>query len=78
LCYWHPYCGLFAVGYATMSRYGTNVGACYPFVANGVGKSVRAAVSYVTVLAYSAIRTNINGLFGRSAARYVFALGRVG
>jgi hypothetical protein len=73
-----PVLRLFAVGHATMSRYNTNADAFYPFVANGIGKPVGTAVSYVTSLAYSAIRTSIYGLFGRSVARYFFAFSRVG
>jgi hypothetical protein len=66
------------VCYATMSRYNTNADAFHPFVANGIGKPVGTAVSYVTSLAYGAIRTSIYGLFGRSVARYFFAFSRVG
>jgi hypothetical protein len=61
-----------------MSRYNTNADAFHPFVANGIGKPVGTAVSYVTSLAYGAIRTSIYGLYGRSVARYFFPFSRVG
>jgi amino acid transporter len=58
-----PVLALFAVGYTAMSRYVTNAGALYPYVAHGIGRSAGTAVAYVTVLAYSAVQTGVFGLF---------------
>jgi amino acid transporter len=66
-----PVLALFAVGYAAMSRYVTNAGAFYPYVAHGIGRSAGAAVSYVTVFSYSVIQAGIYGLFGRSVATWL-------
>jgi amino acid transporter len=69
-----PVLALFAAGYAAMSRHITNAGAFYPFVSHGIGRSAGAAVSYVTVLAYSAIQLGIYGLFGLSASTWLAAV----
>jgi len=66
-----PVLALFAVGYAAMSRYITNAGAFYPYVANGIGKSTGAAVSFVTLVAYNAIQTSVYGLFGWSVSEWL-------
>jgi amino acid transporter len=66
-----PVLALFAVGYAAMSRYVTNAGALYPYVAHGIGRSAGTAVAYVTVLAYSAVQTGVFGLFGLSASTWL-------
>lgn len=63
-----PVLALFGVGYAAMSRYITNAGAFYPYVAHGIGRSAGTAVAYVTVLAYSSIQTGVFGLFGLSVS----------
>jgi len=73
-----PVLALFAVGYAAMSRYVTNAGAFYPYVANGIGGSPAVAVSFVTIVAYSAIQISIYGMFGWSVsnwARELFGIG---
>ncbi|MEV6877869.1 APC family permease [Amycolatopsis sp. NPDC051128] len=69
-----PVLGLFTVGYAAMSRYVTNAGAFYPYVSHGIGRSAGAGVSYVTVLAYSAIQFAIYGLFGLSVSTWLGAV----
>lgn len=66
-----PVLCLFAVGYAAMSRYITNAGAFYPYVANGIGKSTGAGVSFVTLVAYNAIQISIYGLFGWSVSAWL-------
>jgi amino acid transporter len=55
---------LFAVGYAAMSRYVSNAGAFYAYLANGLGKSTGVAGSFVALVAYSAIKVGLYGLFG--------------
>ena len=66
-----PVLALFAVGYAAMSRYITNAGAFYPYVAHGIGRSAGTAVAYVTVLAYSSIQVGVFGLFGLSVSTWL-------
>jgi amino acid transporter len=69
-----PVLALFAVGYAAMSRYITNAGAFYPYVAHGIGRSAGTAVSYVTVVAYSSIQLGIYGIFGLSVSTWLGTL----
>lgn len=69
-----PVLALFAVGYAAMSRYVTNAGAFYPYVAHGIGRSAGAGVAYVTVLAYSSIQVGVYGLFGLSLSTWLDAV----
>ncbi|WP_340684160.1 APC family permease [Amycolatopsis coloradensis] len=69
-----PILGLFAVGYAAMSRYITNAGAFYPYVANGVGKSTGAGIAFVTLISYNAIQISIYGLFGWSVSTWLGTL----
>ncbi|MFE0024674.1 APC family permease [Amycolatopsis sp. NPDC059021] len=66
-----PILALFAVGYAAMSRYITNAGAFYPYVANGIGKSSGTAIAFVTLIAYNAIQISIYGLFGWSVSNWL-------
>jgi amino acid transporter len=66
-----PVLALFAVGYAAMSRYITNAGAFYPYVAHGIGRSAGTAVAYLTVLAYSSIQAGVFGLFGLSVSTWL-------
>ena len=69
-----PVLALFAVGYAAMSRYITNAGAFYPYVANGIGKSTGTAVSFLTLLAYNSIQIAVHGLFGWSISNWLEAM----
>lgn len=69
-----PVLALFAAGYAAMSRYITNAGAFYPYVAHGIGKSAGTGVAYVTVVAYSSVQFGIYGIFGLSVSRWLDAL----
>ena len=54
----------FAVGYAAMSRYVSNAGAFYSYLANGLGRSAGVAGSFVALTAYNAINFGLYGLFG--------------
>src|SRR3954447_22519707 len=56
--------GLFAVGYAAMSRHVANAGAFYAYVARGLGKVQGVSAAFVAVLAYNAMQIGIYGLFG--------------
>jgi amino acid transporter len=62
---------LFVVGYAAMSRYVTNAGAFYSYIANGLGRSWGVSASFVALLAYNAIQIGLYGLFGFIMADFV-------
>jgi amino acid transporter len=55
---------LFAVGYAAMTRYVSNAGAFYTYIAQGLGRAVGVGASFVALLAYNAIQIGLYGLFG--------------
>jgi amino acid transporter len=55
---------LFVVGYAAMSRYVTNAGAFYSYIANGLGRAWGVSASFVALAAYNAIQIRLYGLFG--------------
>src|SRR5918911_2042691 len=56
--------GLFSVGYAAMSRYVSNAGAFYAYLANGLGKAWGVSGSFVALVAYNGIQIGLYGLFG--------------
>ncbi len=56
--------GLFAVGYAAMSRYVSNAGAFYAYLAQGLGRAWGVAGSFVALISYNAIQVGLYGLFG--------------
>jgi amino acid transporter len=56
--------GLFAVGYAAMSRHVANAGAFYAYVARGLGKVQGVGAAFVALIAYNAMQIGIYGLFG--------------
>ncbi|WP_434743588.1 APC family permease [Micromonospora sp. SH-82] len=56
--------GLFAVGYAAMSRHVANAGAFYSYIANGLGRGTGVAGSFIALAAYNAIQIGLYGLFG--------------
>jgi len=63
--------GLFAVGYAAMSRYVSNAGAFYAYLANGLGRSWGVSGSFVAVIAYNAMQVGLYGLFGSVLGSFV-------
>jgi len=69
---------VFAVGYTAMSRYVTNAGAFYAYLAQGIGRAWGVAGAFVAVLSYNAIQIALYGLFGFQVSLYVdrkFGLG---
>jgi amino acid transporter len=62
--------GLFAVGYAAMSRYVADAGAFYTYVARGIGKIPAVGAAFVALIAYNAMQIGIYGLFGVAAASF--------
>src|ERR671916_3091200 len=65
--------GLFAVGYAAMSRYVTNAGAFYSYLAQGLGRVAGVAGAFVALVAYNAIQIGLYGLFGAVMADFASA-----
>lgn len=55
---------LFAVGYAAMSRYVTNAGAFYAYIAQGISRPVGIGASLVALMSYNLMQVGIYGLFG--------------
>lgn len=62
---------LFAVGYAAMSRYVSNAGAFYAYLAQGLGRAWGVSASFVALIAYNAINIGLYGLFGYAVAGYM-------
>jgi amino acid transporter len=56
--------GLFVVGYAAMSRYVSNAGAFYAYLAQGLGRAWGVSASFVALVAYNTIQIGLYGLFG--------------
>src|SRR5882672_1995178 len=65
--------GLFSVGYAAMSRYVSNAGAFYAYLAQGLGRTWGVAGSFVALVAYNAIQIGLYGLFGFFTALFARA-----
>jgi len=59
---------IFAVGYVTMTRYITNSGACYAFVARGLGRPIGVAAALVALVAYTCLQVGLYGALGPAAA----------
>lgn len=56
--------GIFAIGYAAMSRFIRNAGAFYAYAAQGISKPVGVGVSLVALVSYNAMQIGIYGMFG--------------
>ncbi|MFF5175896.1 APC family permease [Micromonospora sp. NPDC000089] len=65
--------GVFAIGYAAMSRYVTNAGAFYSYIANGLGRAGGVAGSAIAMVAYNTIQIGLYGLFGAILADFMKA-----
>ncbi|MRX42275.1 APC family permease [Agromyces kandeliae] len=64
---------VFAVGYAAMSRYVTNAGAFYAYIAQGIGRPFGVGASLVALVAYNAMQVGIYGLFGFQMSMFLEA-----
>ncbi|MEE6259064.1 APC family permease [Plantactinospora sonchi] len=64
---------VFTVGYAAMSRFVSNAGAFYAYVANGLGRAGGVASSFVALVAYNAVQIGLYGLFGAVVADFTAA-----
>jgi amino acid transporter len=56
--------GIFAVGYAAMSRHVSNAGAFYSYIAKGLGRAGGVSGSFIALTAYNTIQIGLYGLFG--------------
>lgn len=62
---------IFAVGYAAMSRFITNAGAFYSYIAQGIGRPVGVGASVVALISYNAMQIGIYGMFGFQVSSFV-------
>jgi amino acid transporter len=62
---------LFAVGYAAMSRFITNAGAFYAYVARGIGRPVGVGAAFVAFVSYNAMQIGVYGIFGFQVSSFI-------
>ena len=62
--------GIFAVGYAAMSRHVADAGAFYTYVVRGLGRIPGVGVAFVALISYNAMQIGIYGLFGTATAGF--------
>ncbi|WP_254359379.1 APC family permease [Microbacterium hominis] len=62
---------VFAVGYAAMSRYITNAGAFYAYIAQGIGRPVGVGASILALIAYNAMQIGIYGMLGFQVSLFI-------
>lgn len=55
---------IFAIGYAAMSRFITNAGAFYSYVAQGAGRPLGVGTSILALITYNVMQIGIYGMFG--------------
>ncbi|TPW75633.1 APC family permease [Schumannella soli] len=63
--------GVFAIGYAAMSRFITNAGAFYSYIAQGLGRPVGLGSSFVALVSYNAMQVGIYGIFGFQVSSFI-------
>ncbi|WP_026139576.1 APC family permease [Leucobacter salsicius] len=64
---------VFAVGYTAMSRFITNAGAFYAYVAQGLGRPLGVGASLIALVSYNAMQVGIYGLFGFQMSMFLEA-----
>lgn len=62
---------IFAIGYAAMSRFITNAGAFYAYIARGIGRPAGVGASLVALVAYNCMQVGIWGMFGFQVNTFV-------
>ncbi|KRC60554.1 amino acid permease [Agromyces sp. Root81] len=62
---------VFAIGYAAMSRFVTNAGAFYAYVAQGIGRPAGVGASVVALVAYNLMQIGIWGMFGFQVSMFI-------
>lgn len=63
--------GIFALGYAAMSRHVADAGAFYTYVVRGLGRIPGVGAAFVALISYNAMQIGIYGLFGTATAGFV-------
>ena len=63
--------GVFSVGYAAMSRYITNAGAFYAYIAQGISRPLGVGASIVALVSYNGMQIGLYGMFGFTVASLV-------
>ncbi len=64
---------LFAVGYASMSRFVTNAGAFYAYIAQGLSRPLGVGAALVALVSYNLMQVGLYGLFGFTVASMLSA-----
>ncbi|MGO1543504.1 MAG: APC family permease [Gulosibacter sp.] len=62
---------LFAFGYAAMARFIERPGAFYPYVAQGLGRSIGVGTAYAAVVAYNMMQIGIFAMFGFTVSSWL-------
>lgn len=62
---------IFAIGYAAMSRFITNAGAFYSYVAQGAGRPMGVGTSILALITYNAMQIGIYGMLGFQVSMFV-------
>lgn len=55
---------LFSVGFTAMSRYVTNAGAFYAYIARGIGRPAGVSAAFVAIASYNAMQLACYGMLG--------------
>jgi amino acid transporter len=63
--------GVFAVGYAAMSRHVADAGAFYTYVVRGLGRIPGVGAAFVALMSYNAMQIGIYGLFGVATSAFM-------
>lgn len=63
--------GVFAVGYAAMSRHVADAGAFYTYVVRGLGRIPGVGAAFVALVSYNAMQLGIYGLFGVATSAFM-------
>lgn len=63
--------GIFAVGYAAMSRHVADAGAFYTYVTRGLGRIPGVGTAFGALVSYNAMQIGIYGLFGVATASFM-------
>jgi amino acid transporter len=63
--------GVFAVGYAAMSRHVADAGAFYTYVTRGLGRIPGVGTAFGALVSYNAMQTGIYGLFGVATSAFM-------
>lgn len=63
--------GVFAIGYAAMSRHITNAGAFYAYVAQGIGRPAGVGAAITALVSYNAMQVGIYGMFGFQVSSFI-------